>query len=260
MRYRGLWFLMLLFLPLQVEAQTRVALTSTGGSRLLVSRAELQESMEWHQILLDSNPSDRSIRQQATDAMEYIERRLEEGDFRPGDQIALYVDGHTDFPDTLVVEQGPSVLLPNAGVVSLHGILRSELQDHLSAELARFLRDPVVRVWPTIRITVQGTVGRPGFYTLSASMPLGDAIMQAGGPGGNANMKKITIRRGTDVVVDGDEVQQAIAQGRSFDQLGLRPGDEINVPAKAQIWPYILRWGVPLASVLLLGIRIGGGY
>jgi len=260
MRYKVLWFLVFLFLPLHVGAQTRVALTSSGGSRLLVSRAELLEAIDWHRTLLESNHADRAVRQQAVEAIQYIEMRLEEGDFRPGDQIALYVDGHRDFPDTLVVEHGPSVLLPNAGVVSLRGVLRSELQDHLTAEVARFLRDPVVRVWPTIRITVQGTVGRPGFYTFPASLPLGDAIMQAGGPGSNANMKRITVRRETDTVLDGDEVELAIAQGRSFDQLGLRPGDQINVPAKADVWRYVLRWGVPLASVLLLGIRIGGGY
>jgi protein involved in polysaccharide export with SLBB domain len=260
MRHRIWWFLVLLLLPLQVGAQTRVVLTSTGGSRLLVSRAELMESLEWHQILLDSNPSDRSLHQQAADAVEYLQRRLEEGDFRPGDQIGLWVDGQTEFPDTLVVEPGPAVLLPNAGVVSLRGVLRSELQDHLTNEIARYVRNPVVRVWPTIRVTVQGTVGQPGFYTFPASLPLGDAIMQAGGPGADANMGRINVRRGTTVVLDGDAVQQAIADGRSFDQLGLRPGDEIIVPAKADVWRYVLRWGVPLASILLLGIRIGGYY
>ncbi len=256
MRYKAWWFLALLLIPLQGEAQTRVGLTSTGGSRLLVSRAELEETMEWHQILLDSDPSDRSLRQQARDAIEYIRTRLEEGDFRPGDQIALWVQGHPEFPDTLIVEHGPSVLLPNAGMVSLHGVLRSELQDHLAEEIGRYLRDPVVRVWPTIRITVEGTVGQPGFYTFPASLPLGDAIMHAGGPGGTANMKKITVRRGPDVILDGDTVLQSIADGRSFDQLGLRPGDEIHVPARAQVMQYVLRWGVPIVSILLLGIRL----
>jgi len=260
MKIKLSWVLALLLLPYQAGAQTQVTLTSTGGSGLLVSRTELLETMEWHRVLLDSNPSDGALRQQAADAIEYIRNRLEEGDFRPGDQIALWVEGQAEFPDTLVVEPGPSVLLPNAGVVPLKGVLRSELQDHFTSELARYLRNPVVRVSPTIRLTVQGTVGRPGFYTFPASIPLGDAIMAAGGPGANANMKKITIRRGTDEVLDGDGVQQAIADGRSFDQLGLRPGDEINVPAKAQVWPYVLRWGVPLVSLLVLGIRIGGGY
>jgi hypothetical protein len=260
MRNKIWWFLILLLIPLQAGAQSRTSLTSIGGSRLLVSRAELQESIEWHRTLLESDAADRALRQQAVEAIQYIETRLEEGDFRPGDMIALWVEGQPSFPDTLVVEPGPSVLLPNAGLVSLKGVLRSELQDHFERELARFVRNPVVRVWPTIRLTVQGTVGRPGFYTFPASLPLGDAIMQAGGPGGNANMKRITVRRGTQVLLDGEGVQQAIAQGRSFDQIGLRPGDEISVPAQVNVWRYVLRWGVPLASVLLLGIRIGGGY
>jgi len=258
MRRKIWWFLVLLLIPLQVGAQSQISLTSAGGSRLLVSRAELMEAIDWHRTLLESDHADRALRQQAVEAIQYIETRLEEGDFRPGDLIALRVEGQPAFPDTLVVEPGPSVLLPNAGPVSLRGVLRSELQDHFATELARYVRNPVVRVWPTIRVTVQGTVGRPGFYTFPASLPLGDAIMTAGGPGGNANMKKITIRRGTQVVLDSDGVQQAIAQGRSFDQIGLRPGDEIQVPAKVQVWGHVLRWGIPLASVLLLGIRIGG--
>jgi hypothetical protein len=256
MRHKIWWFLILLLIPLQVGAQSRTSLTSIGGSRLLVNRAELQESIEWHRTLLESEPADRALRQQAVEAIQYIEMRLEEGDFRPGDLIALWVEGQPLFPDTLVVEPGPSVLLPNAGPVSLRGVLRSELQDHFAAELARYVRDPVVRVWPTIRVTVQGTVGRPGFYTFPASLPLGDAIMTAGGPGSNANMKRITIRRGTQVVLDGEGVQTAIAQGRSFDQIGLRPGDEINVPAKVQIWGTVFRWGLPIVSILLLGIRL----
>jgi len=216
------------------------------------------ESVEWYQTILNSNLDDRALRQQAVEAIQYIQTRLEEGDFRPGDQIALWVEGQPTFPDTLVVEPGPSVLLPNAGMVSLKGVLRSELQDYFTEEMGRYIRNPVVRVWPTLRLTMQGTVGRPGFYTFSASLPLGDAIMQAGGPGGSGSLKRITVRRGSQVILQGDDVLHAIAEGRSFDQLGLRPGDVINVPARVSVWPYVIRWGVPLVSVLLLGIRIGG--
>ncbi len=52
---------------------------------------------------------------------------------------------------------------------------------------------------------------------------------------------------------------QAIAQGRTFDQLGLRPGDEINIPEKILTVRRVLTWGVGAASFLLLGMRFYGG-
>jgi hypothetical protein len=108
-----------------------------------------------------------------------------------------------------------------------------------------------------IRLTVSGGVGLPGYHSFPADLPLGDAVMQAGGPIQNAEMDKITIRRGTDLFLDRDEFQIATAEGRSLDRLGLLPGDEVVVPVAAQSWwPQVIRWGVIVASTLTLGIRV----
>jgi protein involved in polysaccharide export with SLBB domain len=199
-------------------------------------------------------------REKALEAIAYIEGRLEHGDFQPGDRILFSVEGEVDFPDTLLVEGGPSVLLPNVGTISLEGVLRSELQDHLAGELARYLRNPVVRALPTIRLTMGGNIAQPGFYTLPASLPLGDAIMQAGGPTGDARMGAISVKREGMVLFDGDEVNQAIALGLTFDQLGLRPGDEVNIPERIFTVRRIVTWGVSVASVVLLGFQLYGGF
>lgn len=260
MRYLLPIILVLLLIPVNSEAQTQVRLTSLGSTRHLVTRADLQETLEWHETILNSNPSDRDLREQAEAIVQLIQGRLEEGDFRPGDQIWLSLEGEAAFPDTLVVETGPAVLLPDMGVVSLRGVLRSELQEHLETEFRRFLRNPVLRVQPTIRLTFEGAIGRPGFYTFPAGLPIGDAIMQAGGPGANANMEKITVRRGPEVIVDAETVQLAVANGQSFDQLGLQPGDQVNVATETAIWGRVLRYGVMVASVTLLGVRLYGGF
>jgi hypothetical protein len=47
--------------------------------------------------------------------------------------------------------------------------------------------------------------------------------------------------------------------GMTFDQLGLRPGDEINVPEKFFTTSRILTWGIGAASFLFLGFRLYGG-
>jgi hypothetical protein len=248
--------ILVFLLPFDAGAQSEAESRTVSSSRLLITRGELLENLQWHQDRMARKPKDKKIREESTEAIAYIQRRLEEGDFRPGDQIGLYVEGELEFPDTLIVETGPSVLLPNIGTVPLRGVLRSELQDHLTRELERYIKDPVVRVWPTIRVGVLGSVGRQGFYTFPATLPLGDAIMEAG-PGGEADMEKITVERNDEELLDEEVVQTAIADGRSFDQLGLRPGDEIVIPAKPQIWSYVLRWGVPILSILVLGVRVG---
>jgi len=246
----------LLLCPFQVKGQTEVDLMSISRSLPLVTRAQLEESLAWHQAVIDSTGVKEGERKKAQEALEYIQTRLAEGDFRPGDKIVFFVEGEELFPDTLVVEAGPSVLIPNVGSVSLEGILRSELQDHLSQELSRFIRNPIVRVWPTIRLTVDGTIGQPGFYTFPA---IGEAIMQAGGPTGESRMGSISIRRDGLVLYGGEEVQEAIAQGQTFDQLGLRPGDEIYVPEKILTVRRVVTWAVGAASFLLLGMRFYGG-
>ena len=253
-------FLALLALPFQAPAQTDVDLMSIGRSAPLVTRVELEESLAWHQAIVDSVGVKDSEKEKAMEAIEAIQARLTQGDFRPGDQIVFFVEGEDLFPDTLVVERGPSVLIPNVGDVSLEGILRSELQEHLEEELSRFIRDPTVRAFPTIRLTMDGSIGQPGFYTFPATLPIGDAIMLAGGPTGEARMSAIKIRREGKILYGGDEIQRAIAQGETFDQLGLRPGDEINVPEKIFTLRRIVTWGVGAASVAFLGIRLYGGF
>jgi protein involved in polysaccharide export with SLBB domain len=252
-------FLAILSIPPPASAQTEIDRMSIGRSLPLVSRAELEESLAWHQAVVDSLDVKESEREKAQEAVDYIQTRLEMGDFQPGDQILFFVEGEEAFPDTLVVEGGPSVLIPNVGTVSLSGILRSELQDHLAEELGRYIRNPTVRVRPTLRLTMGGQIGQPGFYTFPADLPIGEAIMQAGGPRGEARMGAIKVQREGMLLFGGGEVQQAIAQGLTFDQLGLRPGDEIVIPEKLFTVRRIVTYGVGAVSFLLLGFRFYGG-
>ncbi len=242
------------------EAQTEVDWMSVGRALPLVTRAELEESLAWHQALADSLGVKEREREKALDAIEQIQNRLREGDFRVGDQIVFFVEGEDAFPDTLVVETGPSVLIPNVGTVSLEGVLRSELNDHLAEQLSRYIRDPIVRAFPTIRLTMAGRIGRPGFYTFPAGLPIGEAIMAAGGPGAESRMDAIKVQRDGFLLYSGEEIQTAIAEGTTFDQLGLRPGDEINVPERIFTIRRLVTWGIGAVSVLVLGFRIYGGW
>jgi hypothetical protein len=72
-------------------------------------------------------------------------------------------------------------------------------------------------------------------------------------------MGSIKIMREGAVLYSGDEVTEAIAQGETFDQLGLRPGDEVNIPERLFTTTRLITWGVGLGTFLLLGIRFYGG-
>ena len=56
-----------------------------------------------------------------------------------------------------------------------------------------------------------------------------------------------------------ERMESAIAQGLTFDQLGLRPGDEVDIPEKFFTVRSVVTWGVGAVSFLLLWFRVYGG-
>ncbi len=104
------------------------------------------------------------------------------------------------------------------------------MQAHLAEALSHFIRDPVVRATPLMRLSVQGQVLRPGFYTMPAEMLVGEALMVAGGPTTSADIEGIHIDRGAQPVLEGDALQEAMRNGLTLDQLNLQAGDQIIVP------------------------------
>ena len=57
--------------------------------------------------------------------------------------------------------------------------------------------------------------------------------MAAGGVTGDAEMKKLRAMRAGYPVLEGPEMQKALAQGLTLDRANLRTGDELYVPAGA---------------------------
>ena len=142
------------------------------------------------------------------------------------------VEGEQALSDTFTVGPGPELVLPQVGAVPLGGVLRSELKSRLDTHLAQYLRDPIVQVRPLLRILVEGEVARPGFYAVAPQQPLSDVITTAGGLTQRAKVTGIRVERGRDRIWGGDPLQQAMGRGYSLDQLNLRAGDRVLVPAR----------------------------
>lgn len=161
-----------------------------------------------------------------------IRSRLTQGDFQAGDRIVVTVEGVGGFTDTLTVQGNQMLPLPQLGEVPLSGVLRSELLPKLKTHVAGFLRNSTVRATPMVRLAVLGNVSRPGFYYTYADVPIGDVLMAAGGPTGEADMSKVQVRRGPTVILNSASARSALTNGSSIDMLHLRAGDEIDVGKK----------------------------
>jgi len=191
------------------------------SAALLMSRAELTSAAE-RAAASASDPRSSMIAAS-------LRQRLRDGDFQVGDRLVVsYI---TDVPhlDTLVVRSGRVVELPGKITVSLDGVLRSEVEARVSAELLKYVKAEQIEVMPLMRVGVLGDVAHPGFFAFASDLPLTDAIMGAGGPTATSDLDRSIVRRGTVVFKSADETRTAIARGLTLDQFGLTAGDELVV-------------------------------
>ena len=225
----------------------------------LWSREAMIQQLEKLEQLNVSPESSGERRAQYRLEAELIRERLEHGDLRVGDRVIIYVEGEEVLTDTFTVNADRALDLPQVGAIPMAGVLRSELESHLQTHIDRFIRDPVVRVGSLIRLTVLGAVNDPGFYTLSWEALVGDVLMVAGGPSGNAAVDKLRIERRGQRLWGGEGLQDAMIVGFTLDQLNLRPGDEIYVPRQGRFWENVrnvsLIVSIP-ASIAFLIVRI----
>lgn len=149
---------------------------------------------------------------------------------RVGDRIVLAVENEPTLSDTFTVAAGPAVQLPGVGLVQLAGVTRDGIEAHLRTALTRVIREPVVRAKLLVRLAVLGEVARPGFMTLPSDALLSDAITMAGGLTTTADMRKVKLSRRGTLTHDGNAVRDALATGRTLDDLRVEAGDQMLIP------------------------------
>lgn len=226
--------------------------------RVLVTRQQLQEQLNQLEQATESGVYSSALRSRSRHEAELIRMRLAEGDFQVGDRIVLIVEGERALSDTFAVEAGRIISLTNIGQVPLAGVLRSEAAAYLRERVSRYIRDPIVQVETLIRVSVLGSVNRPGFYTIPTEALVEDVLMRAGGPARGAKLLDIRIERGEkERVWDGQVLQQAIAEGRTVDALSLRAGDRIVVPQEGR-GANLQSWARTLTLVLAIPGAIYG--
>ncbi len=215
----------------------------SGLARAYSTREALQGLLDRLDKSANSSAYSATLRARVRAQAELIRTRLAAGDFQVGDRIELAVEAQPLLSDTFVVDQGSVLTLPTVGDVSLTGVLRSELRQHVSGYLGGFLREPIVRARALIRVAVLGAVTAPGFYDVAGEALLTDAFMMAGGLTPAANVGKLRVERDQASIWEGRLLQSAIIAGRTLDQLSLKAGDRIVIPER-------LGFQQPLAIIL----------
>jgi hypothetical protein len=201
-------------------------------NQTLVSRAQLDSLLLQFEAAANAPNYSSAVRDLARRRAQLVRQRLTEGDFHVGDRILLAVEGDTGLTDTFTVDAGRVVQLASGvGAVPLQGVLRVELNSYLTQWLTRFIRDPKVHARALIRVVIKGSVLRQGFYTVPVDIPVDRVFESAGGIASTADLDKMKILRGHDVLYEGDGVTQLVTEGITIDAIGIQAGDAFSIDA-----------------------------
>lgn len=191
-----------------------------------------------------------------------LERRLEHGDFRPGDLLLLNVEESPEMSGRLTVTSEREVVIPFVREsVSLGGIVYGEADSVLTEAVRAYVREPRVEVQPLIRVAILGAVQRPGFYDVAPDVALSELVMAAqpsgsGGSGGGPDLSGIEIRRGEREIwsnEQGDVAQITLAQA------GVQASDEIHLPREGGFgWGDLRPVAYGLGAVVSIGSLLVG--
>jgi polysaccharide export outer membrane protein len=127
------------------------------------------------------------------------------GDMRigPMDIVRVDVFGIEDLQGEYQVDYKGRIKMPLAGEIKARGYTAFELGRIIEEKLAEtYLQDPEVSVVIEEsvgqRVTVDGSVEKPGLFAMEGRMTLLQAVAQAGGPSDGANPKNVVIFRTVD--------------------------------------------------------------
>ena len=130
--------------------------------------------------------------------------------FKPGDAIRLQIwqpwritEGKAEILDLngdYAVNSQGYTMLPLIGEIKVVGLNQQTLAARLKKKYSPFIKDPYIMVTPLIRVTLQGSVNRPGAYLIPPTASLWELVEMATGPTQNAELKKMRSERGGRVV------------------------------------------------------------
>ncbi len=153
----------------------------------------------------------------------------------PGDVFTMEIVGEKELPKEYQIASDGTVDLPYLPALEVAGLEPQQIGRLVRKELIekKILSDPSVIVqvkeYNSRRVTIMGQVAKPGVFPYTQGLTLIQALSQAGGPTGIANLDKVNLTRrvqnGSRTVVISIAT---IMEGRGAD-IPLQSGDRIFV-------------------------------
>lgn len=151
----------------------------------------------------------------------------------PGDEILLRVWGQVSLSLKLTVDRSGSIFIPQVGTVDLTGIEFRQLPGYLKSQLSRVYRNFDLTVsmgqLRSIQLFVVGQARRPGSYTVSSLSSLVNALFACGGPSAQGSMRRIQLKRGSQLVTEMD-LYDLLLKGDKTKDARLNSGDVVYIP------------------------------
>lgn len=151
----------------------------------------------------------------------------------PGDDVRVQVWGGVNYDGTLTIDRNGQVNIPRAGVVTLAGVRRKDVESVLRNQLGNtftnFNLNANLDRLRSMQVYVVGQAKQPGTYNLSSLSTLVNAVFASGGPSSNGSMRNIQLKRAGKVVSTFD-LYDFIGKGDKSHDVGLQPGDVIVIP------------------------------
>jgi protein involved in polysaccharide export with SLBB domain len=148
----------------------------------------------------------------------------------PGDEIMVRIWGSLDSNLRVRVDRNGQISLPKVGTFTVAGVRASELQDNLRGQISRiytnFNLSVALGALRSVKVFVVGPARLPGVLTLSSQSTMLSAVVAAGGPAPNGSMRKVLLRRGSEVVSELD-IYDFLVLGDKSKDLQLVAGDVI---------------------------------
>mgnify|MGYP006299821059 CR=1 FL=1 len=155
---------------------------------------------------------------------------------RPGDAVELRLYRDTSVTGKFRVDENGVAVFPIIGTRGVAGLTPDSLRAMLRADYGEYYSDPVLNVTVLRRISILGSVKKPGLYPVDPTVSLSEALAMAGGVTPDADRGDIRLLR------SGHVLREDLDRSTLLGTTPIRSGDRIFVGQKswfARNWQWI---------------------
>jgi len=155
---------------------------------------------------------------------------------RPGDAVELRLHRDTSVTGTFRIDENGVAVFPILGTRAVAGLTPDSLRAALRSDYAEYYSDPVLDVTVLRRISILGSVKKPGLYPVDPTVSLSEALAMAGGVTPDADRGDIRLVR------SGRVLREDLDRGTLIGTTPIQSGDRIFVGQKswfARNWQWI---------------------